>query len=536
MTVWDRLRPGARAFERALFEDATSGLLVSGADGVILRANAAARRIGPGLAPGRAAAAIFGEPGRAAAWQAFEPLRRGEVRTFEMDLAFLAAGPEQPGEPSEAETRPYAITAVALPGPGGACGMLLTFTDLGPMRRLQAQLDESRQLQAVGRLTSGLAHDFNNLLTIVAGASGAVLTRVDLDEEAREDAKLIEAAAQRGASLVRQMLQLGRGEAPAPCVVALNDAVRAVVALLRRTLGGAVRLDLELEEPGRAVSIEPAQLDQVLINLLLNARDAMPGGGRILVRTGHVALVRPLDSPGGAIPPGWYALIEVRDEGGGIAPDVLPRIFEPFFTTRPGEGGNGIGLSMVHRIVREAGGFIGVDTNPGEYASFRILLPPLAPLPPAAASAVRGAGGTVLLVDDEEPLRRLAARILRQAGWTVLESESGDDAAARDPRELAAIDAVVSDVSMPGALDGPALIARLRLGRPGLPAVLISGYLGGAAVAPGVRLLSKPYASSELLDVLASAVAAAAGPVLSGHGHGPGPGPGRASGPGGKGL
>ncbi len=516
MTVWERLRPGSRALERALeralFEESSSGLLVSDASGLITRANAAARRIGPQLSPGRAAAAIFEEPGRAAAWAALEPLRDGRARTVDVELAWLPAH----GEPDEAagEGHPYSVAAVALDGAGS--GMLLTFTDLGPMRRLQARLDESRQLQAVGRLTSGIAHDFNNLLAIVAGASGAVLTRVDLDEEAREDARLIEAAAQRGASLVRHMLQLGRGEAPAPSVVALNDAVRAIAALLRRTLGGAVRLDLELEEPGRAVSIEPAQLDQVLINLLLNARDAMPGGGRILVRTGHVALVRPLDGPAGPIPPGWYAVIEVRDEGRGIAADVLPRIFEPFFTTRPGEGGNGVGLSMVRQIVRDAGGFIGVDTHPGEYASFRVLLPPLGPLAPTsgAGPAFRSLGRTVLLVDDEEPLRRLAARVLRHAGWTVLESECGDDAAAREPRDLAAIDAVVSDVSMPGALDGPALIARLRLARPGLPAVLISGYAGGVVAAPGVRLLSKPYASAELVEALAAAVsAAAAGPA-----------------------
>jgi two-component system cell cycle sensor histidine kinase/response regulator CckA len=274
--------------------------------------------------------------------------------------------------------------------------------------------------------------------------------------------------------------------------------------------GPHVRIELDLEEPGRGVLIAPAELDQVLMNLILNARDAMPEGGRILVRTGHATLLRPLAGPGGAAPAGRYAVAEVIDEGAGVAPDAMPRLFEPFFTTRAGAGGNGVGLSAVRDILRDRGGCVAVESVPGRTA-FRVYLPsrepPVAPVVAPAAGPPRApAERTVLLAEDEEPVRRLAARTLAARGWTVIEADSGEAALALDPSSLARVEAVVADMAMPG-LDGPALIARLRADRPGLPAVLVSGYpkpRGGDIV-----FLAKPYTLQALAEALEEAVAPA---------------------------
>jgi two-component system cell cycle sensor histidine kinase/response regulator CckA len=370
------------------------------------------------------------------------------------------------------------------------------------------------RLQTVGALAGGIAHDFNNLLTAIGGSAEAALSR-EPDGPATQDLQQIMDSAARGGALVRQLLAFARQQALRPRVVELNDSVTSMAGLLRRLLGNRVRLGVELDQPGRRVRIDPTQLDQVVMNLALNARDAMPHGGDLRIATGHAVVLQPEPLGHDELPPGRYVTLEVGDTGGGIPPELLPRIFEPFFTTRREQGGSGLGLSTVHGIVRQSGGFIAARSRLGEGTTFRIWLPrhdgpaevaeaPAMPAPlPAAAPASLAA--PVLLVEDEPPLLRLAERALRRAGFEVLTATSAEEALelldGGAPKPIA----LVSDVVMPG-LDGLGLAKRLRDRDPDLPVLLVSGYaeaaLGRDLAAERLRLLSKPYGLADLVAEL----------------------------------
>ena len=380
---------------------------------------------------------------------------------------------------------------------------------------------QARKLQAIGALAGGVAHDFNNLLQAIIGAGESLADRPGLDEAAREDVTMILGAARRGGALVRQLLAFAGQQTLQPRVVAVNSAVGALVPLLRRSLGERVQLQVELDEPGRFVTVDPGQLDQVLVNLSINARDAMPNGGTLILRTGRRTLLAA--HPGGVetIPAGRYVMLEVQDTGTGIAPEALPRIFEPFFTTRH-DRGSGLGLSTVLGIVRQSAGFLEVETTPGQGSVFRILLPRSA-APKAAAPALPDAvapspaeGGVVLLVEDEDAIRRLAQRALERQGWRVLAADCGEAALALLTPD-SALCCVVTDMIMPG-IDGATLAqqVRARLGRPALPAIIVSGYaevpLHDAIGASATAFLPKPYSMRDL----AARVAALARPAAVG--------------------
>ena len=252
-------------------------------------------------------------------------------------------------------------------------GGLLRVTDRSHEQAIEEQLGQSQRLQAVGELAGGIAHDFNNLLTAILGATDDLLARAaDPD---REDLSQIRASSERGAALVRQLLAFSRQQTLQPRVIALNEAIRNTAKLLARLLGQGVAMSLELEEPGRLVRIDPTQLDQVLVNLAVNAGHAMPNGGRVTIGASPHLVLRPEKFGGEMVPPGRYACLWVGDTGGGIPPEVLPRIFEPFFTTKRETGGTGLGLSTVHGIVRQSGGFMAVESTPGAGTVFRMLLP-----------------------------------------------------------------------------------------------------------------------------------------------------------------
>ena len=393
---------------------------------------------------------------------------------------------------------------------------LLRVAPLGAAEQ-SAQNDAAARLQAIGALAGGIAHDFNNLLSAIAGSAEAALARDDARGAAPELRQVLESA-QRGAGLVRQLLAFARQQALHPRVVELNGAVTAMGGLLQRLLGSRVRLTVRLDEPGRRVRIDPTQLDQVIMNLALNARDAMPGGGALQIATGHAVVLQPQPLGQEALPPGRYATLEVVDTGGGIPPDILPRIFDPFFTTKREQGGSGLGLSTVHGIVRQSGGFIAAESRPGEGTTFRIWLPrhegpanaapappPDRPAPPPPTQAAPAGAAVVLLVEDEPPLLRLAARALRGAGFEVLTAASAEEALDLLGEDAPAPAALVSDVVMPG-LDGLALAGRLRARWPGLPVLLVSGYaeaaLGRDLAAEGLRLLPKPYGLADLVAEL----------------------------------
>ncbi len=417
---------------------------------------------------------------------------------------------------TEGARRSLRLSLLPIP-PSGA---LLRVTDITRECDLEEQLGQSQRLQAVGELAGGIAHDFNNLLTAILGATEDLHARAGGRPDDAADLDMVRASAERGAALVRHLLAFSRQQTLQPRVLALNDAVRATAALLRRLLGAGVTLELALEEPGRQVKIDPTQLDQVLVNLAVNARHAMGQGGRLTVATGHALRLEAARFGGETVPPGRYASLKVADTGAGIPPDILPRIFEPFFTTRRDVGGTGLGLSTVHGIVRQSGGYMAVESTPGQGTCFEILLPrhedPAAwqavPEPVVLARPQAPRSRTLLLVDDEAPVRKLAERVLLRAGWQVVAAASAEDALELvEAGDLVrALGCVVSDVVMPG-LDGPSLVRTLREGQPGLPAVLMSGYadaaLRQALLADDIRFLPKPFSMADLTTVLGEVVA-----------------------------
>ena len=488
----------------ALFQGDPAGLVLLDRNMRVLRANAAARVSLPIAVGGR----IQGD--LPAALEQGQP--PGKTVTVQ---AIVGAG---------ADERSLALTLLPL----AAGGALLRIEDRTEAFRLEQKLAQSQRLQEVGQLAGGIAHDFNNLLTVILGGVDEVLSRAP-DAASREDLEQVRACARRGASLVAKLLAFGRQQTLIPRVLPLNDAIRDAASLLGRTLGAGVRLELSLEEPGRTIRVDPTQFDQVLVNLAVNARDAMAGHGVLTIASGHRLVLRPEPLGAETIPPGRYVTIEVRDTGGGIAPDVLPRIFEPFYTTKRDGGGTGLGLSTVHGIVRQSGGFLAVESRLGEGTSMRIVLPrheapphwdrqapvlvPVAPaLPEPRPAAVER--GEILLVEDEAPVRRLAERALSRQGWQVISAACAQDAldlldAEHAPSHLAC---VVSDVVMPG-MDGPALVRALRATRPHLPAVLVSGYadasLRALLASEQVSFLSKPFVMADLAQAVAVAAAAA---------------------------
>jgi two-component system cell cycle sensor histidine kinase/response regulator CckA len=460
-----------------------------------------ARICGPTLPlrPGMAMASLFAPDARDAACTALDAGRRVEV-------ALSSAGMPQ----VQIERRRLREH-----------GALLRVAPVASAEQT-AQNAAAARLQAVGALAGGIAHDFNNLLTAISGSAEAALAR-EPDCDAAPELRQVMESAGRGAALVRQLLAFARQQALNPRVVELNAAVSAMAGLLRRLLGSRVRLAVDLEEPGRRVRIDPTQLDQVIMNLALNARDAMPDGGALRIATRHAVVLQPEPLLQDELPPGRYAVLEVSDSGAGIPPDILPRIFDPFFTTKRDQGGSGLGLATVHGIVRQSGGFIAAESRRGEGTTFRIWLPRhegppeaaapaqvAAPAPPPRAEQPRPVGpgrgdAPVLLVEDEAPLLKLAERALRRAGFEVISASSAEEAVelldGGAPRPMA----LVSDVVMPG-MDGFALAARLRERDPALPVLLVSGYAEAALdrdlAAERLKLLPKPYGLADLVAEL----------------------------------
>ncbi len=484
----------------ALFKEEQAGMALLDRHGLIRRSNAGLHRL-LGSAVGENALAGLPDPaGKSLAGA----LRAGRAASA---TASFSIG-----------DTPRILALGLLPLSHG--GGLLRVTDRAHEQAMEEQLEQSQRLQAVGELAGGIAHDFNNLLTAIIGAADDVLARATSEAD-REDLTQIRASSERGAALVRQLLAFSRQQTLQPRVIALNEAIRNAAKLLERLLGHGVVMNLALEEPGRLVRIDPTQLDQVLVNLAVNAGHAMPEGGRLTIGASPRLMLRPENFGGETVPPGRYACLWVSDTGRGIPPEVLPRIFEPFFTTKRDKGGTGLGLSTVHGIVRQSGGYMAVESTPGAGTTFRILLPRHEgatlwqgePAPPPVLPPVEQGGRTVLLVDDEAPVRRLAERALRRQGFEVIAAASAEDAlenlATDDPGT--ALACVISDVVMPG-LDGPALVRQLRETRPDLPAILMSGYADAALrdslQAADICFLAKPFSMAELTQAASALVPA----------------------------
>jgi len=365
---------------------------------------------------------------------------------------------------------------------GNAGAVILHFLDISEQRRLEQQFAQSQKMQAVGQLAGGVAHDFNNLLTAMIGFCDLLLLRHQPGDASFADIMQIRQNANRAANLVRQLLAFSRQQTLQPKVIDATDALTELSHLLRRLIGAGIELKVVHARDLWLVRVDQGQLEQVIINLAVNARDAMQGGGVLTIRTGNAVKTAPERHGDEEIPAGEYVRLSVEDTGTGIPPEILGRIFEPFFSTKAVGSGTGLGLSTVYGIVRQTGGFVLVDSKPGIGATFTLLLPRWvgpaqaegAPEPAARRRDLTGAG-TVLLVEDEDAVRLFAARALRNKGYKVVEAKTGD-AALDIVREMGAtIDLMVTDVVMP-QMDGTMLIRESRKLFPNLKIICISGY------------------------------------------------------------
>ena len=394
---------------------------------------------------------------------------------------------------------------------GDISGLVIHFIDATEQRNLEMQFAQSQKMQAMGQLAGGVAHDFNNLLTAMIGFCDLLLQRHGAGDPSFADIMQVKQNANRAASLVRQLLAFSRRQALQPRLLNVTDALAELSNLLRRLLGETIELRMTHGRALGLVRVDPGQFDQVIINLAVNARDAMPGGGALTIRTNAVHVDQPVQRGPELMPAGDYVQIEVADTGTGIGKENLARIFEPFFSTKEVGAGTGLGLSTVYGIVRQTDGFIFVESEPGQGATFSIYLPRIDADPaaetkrPAQQTETVGAdltgSGTILLVEDEDAVRLFGARALRNKGYTVIEARSGEQAMevlnGGEP-----IQVLISDVVMPG-MDGVTLARFVRMERPAIKVILISGYSEDVArdgIDPdaGIHFLPKPFSLKQL--------------------------------------
>ena len=436
-------------------------------------------------------------------------LERPRERTIVLLLSrFVAQGdessplPTASGDSPATETRDNADSA----------GLMLFLIDVTEQKNLEAQFSQSQKMQAVGQLAGGVAHDFNNLLTAIIGFCDLLLLRSRPGDPAFADIMQIKQNANRAANLVRQLLAFSRQQTLQPRVIDITDVLVELSHLLRRLIGENIELEFGHGRDLGLVKVDQGQLEQVVINLAVNARDAMPNGGRLTIRTANVRPAQALRRGHEVMPAGDYVLIEVRDTGIGIAPDNLARIFEPFFSTKEVGSGTGLGLSTVYGIVKQTGGFVFVDSNPGTGTAFEIYLPRHQASEVVAADRTDAAEppvpkdltgtGTVILVEDDDAVRTFGGRALRNKGYRVIEAKSGETALDLVRDATGRINLLITDVVMP-QMDGPELIREVRRIDPDIKVIFISGYTEDAfrqrlGSDSDIHFLAKPFSLKQL--------------------------------------
>jgi len=388
-------------------------------------------------------------------------------------------------------------------------GYMELFTqDVTERMILERQLRMAGKMEAIGRLSGGIAHDFNNLLGVIIGYSKLMRQRVDPTQTALvEFAEEVEKAGQRAAALTRQLLAFSRQQILTPTVLDLNALVADMQKMLPRLLGEDVTVEIELGPDLGSVKADRSQLEQVVMNLAVNARDAMPTGGKIRVETANVELDELYARHHAGAKIGRHILLSVSDTGTGMSPETVTHIFEPFFTTKEMGKGTGLGLATVYGIVKQSGGYIWVESELGKGSTFKIFLPRLSEIPATApiSQPTSAASGheTILLVEDAEPLRKLAFRFLENHGYRVFQAESGEEALTVAGGLLEPIHLVLTDVVMPG-MNGRALTERLLPGHPEMKVLYMSGYAdsfiaGHGVLERGTALIHKPFSEEALL-------------------------------------
>lgn len=409
---------------------------------------------------------------------------------------------------------PVSMRVVGVRGLGEAA-VLLSLKDSSEESRLKRQVAQASKMQAVGQLAGGVAHDFNNILTAVLGSCDLMLMRHTPGDSDYDDIQQIRSNANRAASLTRQLLAFSRQQTLRPQILQLPDVISEVSHLLKRLIGDTVQLSVHHGRGLGAVRADPGQLEQVIINLAVNARDAMPGGGTLTIETYPVSAADVRQMGSEFMPPADYSALKVSDTGTGIPADVLPKIFEPFFTTKDVGKGTGLGLSTVYGIIKQSAGFIFADSKPGK-TSFTIYLPvhraeqgaPATPTPVSKPKKSQWGTGTILLVEDEDMVRAVAERALARAGYTVVTASQGEEGLERFAG-MEKVDLVVSDVVMP-TMDGPAMVREMRKKRPALPVLFMSGYaeeqLRQSINIDDVAFLPKPFSVAQLAEAVSAAL------------------------------
>jgi PAS domain S-box-containing protein len=439
-----------------------------------------------------------------------ERLVLGGTRTVDLEMRWPRRG--------SATLWMYLNASVVLDANGRPDYLLVYLRDITERKSLEAQLVQAQKMEAVGQLAGGIAHDFNNLLTAILGSTELLLAVTDGSDPRRDDIQEIDRAAHRAAGLVRQLLAYSRRQVMQPRLVNLNAIVREMGGLLRRVLGERIALRLELDSSLGDVIADPGQIEQVIANLGVNARDAMPDGGTLTIATANVSAAGITGAADERLSAEPLVALTVSDTGIGMDEQVLAHLFEPFFTTKELGRGTGLGLATVYGIVRQSGGQIQVASRPDEGSTFTVYFPrAAAPARPAPVSVLPAAapGGTetVLVVEDEYAVRHLVCRVLRGKGYRVLEAPNAEAALALAAESREAIDLLVTDLVMPG-LGGAALAARLVTHRRGLRVLFITGYAPAAVerqdeLAVGSGLLEKPFSADQLARKVREVLAAA---------------------------
>jgi PAS domain S-box-containing protein len=379
--------------------------------------------------------------------------------------------------------------------------------DVSQRKHLEEQLNTARRMESVGRLAGGVAHDFNNLLTVILSVT-KLLELTPRSPEESEDLAQIRGAAERAASLTRQLLAFARRQIVEPRAVDLNDLVSSVQKLLERVIGEHIELRVKLSPGLSTIHADPGQVEQVLVNLAVNARDAMPSGGTLTIETASTTLDEAYAADHAEVRPGPHAMVSVTDTGQGMPPEVVSRIFEPFFTTKAPGQGTGLGLATSYGIIKQHGGSIWVYSEVGHGTTFKVFFPiATAAVPPATESKPRSSRGgqeSVLVVEDETGIRRVAVRILEMSGYRVYETGDPERALTLFDEVNGNVDLLVADVVM-AKMSGKELAERLRTKKPSLRVLYTSGYtedtiVHHGVVDPGVDFLAKPYGPEELTE------------------------------------
>jgi len=489
--------------DAAAFEALPVALLRLSPQGMVTGANRAARAVLGDDATDRHLADLLEGLGRPVGdWLADALAGRAEGRPEVLGL-------------SDPDREVFVQVTLARMVENGRTGLVAVLSDATQLKTLEAQFVQSQKMQAIGQLAGGVAHDFNNLLTAISGHCDLLLMRHgDPDDADYGDLTQIAQNANRAASLVGQLLAFSRKQTLQPAVIDLRDSVSELTHLLNRLVGEKVALSVEHDPDLKQIRADKRQLEQVIMNLVVNARDAMPKGGAIRIETENRRIEEEMKRDRATVPPGDWVVVRVTDEGTGIPADKLQKIFEPFFTTKRQGEGTGLGLSTAYGIIKQTGGFIFVDSVPGTGTTFSLFFPAYDPeddgvveLPraPAAetvpANAARGEG-VILLVEDEAPVRAFAARALQMRGYTVIEAVDAEEALEKLADPDLSVDLFVTDVIMPG-MDGPTWVREALKSRPDTRVVFVSGYAEDSfqdqqSRIPNSVFLPKPFSLSEL--------------------------------------